>query len=150
MEQLLLNQQFTKLKVYSQEGAIKFVPFFFKSIVICQKMLYITYNEKQIKGRKIMTKKVKFTSYDDYLNMKLKTDPEFKEEYDNLEDEYNLIRAIINLRLEANLTQAEMAKLTGIDQGNISKLENGRLNPSFEMLEKLAKPLNKKVKITFE
>lgn len=97
-----------------------------------------------------MTKKVKFTSYDDYLRMKLKTDPEFKVEYDELENQYNLIRAIIDLRLEADLTQAEMAKLTGIDQGNISKLENGRLNPSFEMLEKLAKPLNKKVKITFE
>lgn len=88
--------------------------------------------------------------FNKYLQEKLEADPELKKEYELLEDEYNLVKAIIQLRKDAGLTQAQMAEKTGIDQSNISKLENGKLNPTFEMLEKLAKPLQKKVRLTFE
>lgn len=42
-----------------------------------------------------------------------------------------------------NLSQEQLAKLTGLDQTYISKLENGASkNPTFETIGKIAKALN--------
>ena len=43
------------------------------------------------------------------------------------------------VRLGAGLTQASLAKLTGTTQSAISRLESGRVRPSLETLERLAK-----------
>lgn len=76
--------------------------------------------------------------------------PKFKEEWDNLETEYQIIKSMIESRDEKNLTQSDLSKLTGIAQGDISKIENGNANPSIRTLVRLAKAMDKKVKITFE
>ena len=49
----------------------------------------------------------------------------------------DVIRAMIDARIEQNLTQKELAARTGIDQADISKLENGTRNPSLKLLKKL-------------
>lgn len=46
-----------------------------------------------------------------------------------------------------NLTQKRLSQISGVDQGDISKLENGSKNPSIKMLMKLAKGLNMRVSI---
>ena len=66
--------------------------------------------------------------FDDYLQEQLK-DPEFKKEWDDIQPEMDVIRAMIDARIEQNLTQKELAARTGIDQADISKLENGTRNP---------------------
>lgn len=66
--------------------------------------------------------------FDDYLQEQLK-DPEFKKEWDDIQPEMDVIRAMIDARIEQNLTQKELAARTGIDQADISKLENGTKNP---------------------
>lgn len=48
-----------------------------------------------------------------------------------------------------DMSQAEMAKLSGIDQSDISKIERGVANPSVGTLKKIAKALGKELKITF-
>lgn len=40
--------------------------------------------------------------------------------------------------------------MTGIAQGDISKIENGNANPSIKTLDRLADALGKKLKVTFE
>lgn len=75
--------------------------------------------------------------FDDYLQEQLK-DPEFKKEWDDIQPEMDVIRAMIDARIEQNLTQKELAARTGIDQADISKLENGTRNPSLKLLKKLA------------
>lgn len=65
--------------------------------------------------------------FDDYLQEQLK-DPEFKKEWDDIQPEMDVIRAMIDARIEQNLTQKELAARTGIDQADISKLENGTRN----------------------
>ena len=60
--------------------------------------------------------------FDDYLQEQLK-DPEFKKEWDDIQPEMDVIRAMIDARIEQNLTQKELAARTGIDQADISKLE---------------------------
>lgn len=83
-----------------------------------------------------------------YLDEQLKN-PEFKKEYDALEPEFALIRAILDARHEKGITQKELSERTGIAQGDISKLENGSANPSVKTLKRVAAALGKKVKIEF-
>ncbi|HHT9910531.1 TPA: helix-turn-helix domain-containing protein [Legionella pneumophila] len=77
--------------------------------------------------------------------MKLKTlkakalkNPEIKEAYDALESEFALIDALLTMRQKAGLTQEELAERMGTKKGNISRLEKGNTNPSWNTLEKYA------------
>lgn len=45
------------------------------------------------------------------------------------------------LRQEKSLTQSQLAKLTGVRQSHISKIENNRSSVSIETLEKIANAL---------
>ena len=75
--------------------------------------------------------------------------PEVRKEMERLEPEFAIVRAIIDARNKAGLTQEELSKRSGINQANISKLENGNANPSISTLQKLAKGLGKKLVISF-
>ena len=88
------------------------------------------------------------TKFNDFLNEQL-ADEEFKKEYDNLEAEFSVIQALIDARKAAGITQEQLAHLTGINQADISKLENGNANPSFKKLKRIAEGLGMKVKIEF-
>ena len=52
-------------------------------------------------------------------------------------------------RINAGLTQNELALKSGLKQANLSRLENGVVNPSIETLEAIAKGLGKKLEIRF-
>lgn len=86
--------------------------------------------------------------YDEFFNGMMK-DPEVKREFDALEPEFQLIREMIKARREAGLTQKELAERTGLQQSNISRIENGNGNPSLETLNKIAQGLGKKLVISF-
>lgn len=75
--------------------------------------------------------------------------PEFKNEYEALEPEYQVIREMIRAREEKNLTQVELANITGISQADISRLENGESNPTIGMLDRIACAFDKKLRIQF-
>lgn len=87
-------------------------------------------------------------TFNEYLDKKLK-DPCFKEEWDALEPEFAVVQALIDARLETGLTQSELSKITGIAQGDISKLERGNGNPSIKTLKRLAAGMGKTLKIEF-
>lgn len=63
--------------------------------------------------------------------------------YEKIADE------IVKVRLEKNLTQKDLAELCGIQQSNISRLENATYNPSVQLLEKVAIATGKELVITF-
>ncbi|MCM1328504.1 MAG: helix-turn-helix domain-containing protein [Ruminococcus sp.] len=88
------------------------------------------------------------TNFRDFLNEQLQ-DPEMKAEYDALEPEFEIIRAMIDARRNSGITQKELSEKTGIAQGDISKLENGNANPSINTLKRLAKAMNMKLHIEF-
>lgn len=50
----------------------------------------------------------------------------------------DVIRAMVEMRIAKNLTQKELAERTGINQADISKMENGTRNPSLKLLKRLA------------
>ena len=89
------------------------------------------------------------SDFRDYLNEQLK-DPEFRAEWDALEPEFQIVRALIDAREKKHLSQKELSNLTGISQADISRLENGNANPSIRTLQRLAAGMGMRVKIEFQ
>ena len=87
-------------------------------------------------------------TFRDSLNERLK-DENFKKEYELIQPEMEIIKTLVAARKEQNMTQSDLAKVTGINQADISKLENGNRNPSLNMLKKLAEGLGMQLKIEF-
>ncbi len=52
---------------------------------------------------------------------------------------------IVELRKEKGITQVALAEATGIDRGNISKLESGQYNASIDILSKISDALECKI-----
>lgn len=86
--------------------------------------------------------------FEDVLQEHL-TDEEVKREYDALEPEFQIVRAMLDARIAENMTQQQLADRTGIDRADISKLENGNGNPSLKLLKRLAEGLGRKLRIEF-
>lgn len=77
-------------------------------------------------------------------------DPEFRAEYDALEDEFALASALIAARAEAGMTQAEVARAMGTTQAVVARLESGRTKPSTRTLERFARATGHRLRVTFE
>ena len=77
------------------------------------------------------------------------TKAEFRKEYEALAPEYELAKMLIACRNADNLTQKQLSELTGIDQADISKIENGNANPSIKTLTRIASAMNMNLKIEF-
>ncbi|MBQ8804652.1 MAG: helix-turn-helix transcriptional regulator [Tyzzerella sp.] len=83
------------------------------------------------------------------FKQELMKNPEFVKEYEAIQPEMDIIRALIDARISQNLTQKELAERTGINQADISKLENGTRNPSVRLLQRLAAGMDMNLKIEF-
>ena len=57
--------------------------------------------------------------------------------------------AIARARIQAGLTQEDLAKRTGIRQGTLSLLEKGAGNPTVKTLERIAHALDKRLVVEF-
>ena len=91
---------------------------------------------------------MKELKFEDVLKEQLK-DEEFKKEWDDSQQEFNIIRTMIKARVDQNISQAELARRTGIDQSNISKIERGIYNPSLSLLKRLADGMGMDLNISF-
>ena len=60
------------------------------------------------------------SSYKDYKKRALQN-PEVKAEYDALQPEYDIIQAMIDARVQQNMTQKDLSAKTGITQADILK-----------------------------
>ncbi len=76
-------------------------------------------------------------------------DASFIKEYEAIQPELDVIKAIVEARISQNITQNELAKRTGINQADISKIENGTRNPSVNLLKRLADGMGMALKIEF-
>lgn len=86
--------------------------------------------------------------FDDWLKKQLK-DPEFKKEWDKSEPAYQAGRALIKARIEANISQRQLAKKAKTTQAVISRIENMSVSPSIGLLQKIASAVGKKLEIKF-
>ena len=83
------------------------------------------------------------------LKNELMMDEAFRSEYEALQPEMDITRALMDARIQAGLTQKELSKKSGISQADISRLENGTRNPSLSLLKRLADAMNTTLKIEF-
>ena len=79
----------------------------------------------------------------------LMQDPKVASVQRQLQPKLDLGRQILHLRLERGWTQKELAERAGTKQANISRLENGLLNPSVDMLRRVAEALGVDLTISF-
>ncbi len=84
------------------------------------------------------------------LHKKWMKDPEYRREYDALEDEFALILEVAKARQRAGLSQTELAKRMKTTQSTIARLESGRGLPSTRTLSRYAKATGHRLKISFE
>jgi ribosome-binding protein aMBF1 (putative translation factor) len=84
------------------------------------------------------------------LHEKWLAEPEYREEYERLGPEFELSRALIEARMAAGLTQAELALRIGTTQSVIARLEAGRVQPTTATLQRLARATGTRLKIAFE
>lgn len=98
--------------------------------------------------RKTMNGGMAMSSYKAYKQKALQN-PEVNAEYDALQPEYDIIQAMIDARVEQNMTQKDLSARTGITQADISRIENGTRNPSLSMVKKLAQGLGMQLKLEF-
>ena len=93
---------------------------------------------------------MKTTHFDDLLAENLKEE-DFKKEYDALEEEFDVAKKIIHLRLTAGMTQKELARQAHTSQAAISRLESGTYrNLSLSFLRRVGAVLGVKPHVSFQ
>ena len=87
----------------------------------------------------------------DELKKKILSNPEVKAEYDLLEEEFSLFDELLKARMNAGLTQAEVADLMGTKTPAVARLESGggskQHSPSISTLRKYASAVGCHVEI---
>ena len=86
---------------------------------------------------------------DEYLAEQMK-DPEFKAEWDALEPEFQIIRAIIEGREARQFSEEQLAEATGISPAEIVRLEEGNADPTLTDLKRLAAGLGMTLRLDFQ
>lgn len=92
--------------------------------------------------------KQKFVDFREDLNRELKN-PQFRREYEKLQPEFAVIRAMIEARIKKGITQKKLAVRLKTKQSVISRLETGRGNPTVRFLQKLAAAFDTTLEINF-
>ena len=89
-------------------------------------------------------------NHNEVKELLFKENPKLKAEYDALAPIYEIQKQLIRMRLDAKMSQKELADIIGTKQSAISRLEGGTYNPSIELLSKVAHVFGKECHITFE
>lgn len=94
-------------------------------------------------------KQFETNDFEYHLKQKLK-DPEFKRWYEYYSRQLEIAYAINSIRRKKKITQKEMAKKLATSQSNIARLESGQQNFTIQMLDKIAKALDKQLIVDFK
>lgn len=70
-----------------------------------------------------------------------------EDDFEEMELEKQVIKATIEARKNANLTQQELSELSGIIQPSIAKIENFVRTPQYTTLMKLLRPMGYTLKV---
>lgn len=77
-------------------------------------------------------------------------DPEFRKEYEALEEEFSIAETLIQARARAGLTQQQVAERMGTTQSAIARMESGKPAPSMASLKKFAAATGSRLEIRLE
>ena len=77
-------------------------------------------------------------------------DPGFRSEWEAGEEEFQIRLAILQARAERRMSQADLARASGVDQRVLSRIETGASTPSIATLKKIARGLGRVLRISFD
>ena len=77
-------------------------------------------------------------------------DPKYKAEYEALDEEFQLSRTLIEVRLRAGLSQTQLARRMKTSQSYVARIESGQVKPSTDALERFAHATGFRLRISFE
>lgn len=81
------------------------------------------------------------------IREELLRNPETRKAYDELEFEFEIIKAIIRVRAQKKLTQRGLARKIGVAQSALARFESGRTNPTLSFLKKVTQGLGLKLSV---
>jgi transcriptional regulator with XRE-family HTH domain len=84
---------------------------------------------------------------DELIAEQLRTDPEFRGEWERTALARTVAVAIVRYRAEHDLSQRELAERLGMKQPQVARLELGEVNPSMETLMRVSAQLGIEVTI---
>ena len=84
------------------------------------------------------------------LHRRWRKNPAYASAYEELRPEFDLAGALIQARVQAGLTQEQLAERMETTQSVIARLESGRTRPSTQTLERLAAATGTRLRISFE
>lgn len=73
-----------------------------------------------------------------------------RDEYEALETEFDLRRALLCLRRDMNITQQELAEMINTKQEYVSRIERGHVEISVPYLARLVKAMGADIEIVFK
>lgn len=86
---------------------------------------------------------------DDFIREECERDPEFRAGYEAELARLRWAFQIRQLREAARLTQAQLASRAGTHQTAVARLESGRVVPSLDLVDKLARVTGRRVELRF-
>lgn len=81
------------------------------------------------------------------LKKRLMDNPAFVAEYEQTDAEFALVEALIRARVNAKMSQAQLAKKIGTTQSAIARLEGGGVSPSIATLKRYAEATGTRLQI---
>jgi len=84
-----------------------------------------------------------------YLKKQLEN-PDFRKAFEEGNTEFQVAETLLAARLDAGLTQKDLAERSGLRQSNISRIENGTCSPTVATLQAIAEGLGRKLVIQFQ
>jgi DNA-binding XRE family transcriptional regulator len=73
--------------------------------------------------------------------------PQAVRELEQFREEFSLASQLIESRRDGQLSQRELAKLSGVPQSEISRIETGASNPTYATITALLRPLGKRIQL---
>jgi ribosome-binding protein aMBF1 (putative translation factor) len=86
----------------------------------------------------------------DDLHIDWMKDPNYRREYEALDEEFSLTAAMIEARSRAGMTQEQVARRMKTTQAAIARLESRSGRPSTRTLQRYAKATGSRLRISFE
>lgn len=84
------------------------------------------------------------------LHRRWSKDRDYKAEYDALDEEFQIARALIEARTRAGLSQTELARRMKTSQSYVARIEGGKVRPSTDALRRFAQATGTRLRILFE
>lgn len=86
---------------------------------------------------------------DKYINERKEKDAGFKKIWEDEEIKREVVKTLLEMRINQGLTQKELAEKLETSQSSIARLERGKGNPTLNFLVKLGRVFNKRLELHF-